>query len=108
MTINLDLKNYTDKEILSDLEKHIKEFRERIGIHEPQIINKRSDDYQKAKEYRVFALFDLMHWARLRKIQIKKSVLAVAVFPGGEKGEGDLNDTINKYMDKVFSLRYRH
>jgi hypothetical protein len=108
ITINLDLENCTDKEILSDLEKHLKVLREMSKIPEPETINPRAGDYDKAKEYRVFALFDLLYWARLNNTQIKKSVLAVAVFPNGEKGEGDLNDTIKKYMNKVFSLQYRH
>jgi hypothetical protein len=108
MTINLDLENYTDKEILSDLTKHLKDLREMSEIPEPETINPRAGDYDKAKEYRVFALFDLMYWARRNNTQIRKSVLAVAVFPDGERGEGDLNDTINKYMGNVFSLYYRH
>jgi hypothetical protein len=108
ITINLDAENFTDQEILIDLEKYLKELREMIKIPEPKIIKARNGDYIKAKEYRVFAFFDLMYWARLNNIQIKKSVLAISVFPAGEKSIVEFNDTISTYMKNIFSLKYRH
>ncbi|ENW99578.1 hypothetical protein F900_02383 [Acinetobacter modestus] len=41
----------------------------------------------KINEYRVFAYLDLCFWEAIEKHKIKKSVLAIILFPNGEKGE---------------------
>ena len=85
--LKMNWQNNTDKELIAEIERLLPEWRDKCGVIEPKqaIIKGRMDDIEKIRVYQVIAFIDLHFWSQCTGNRIKKSVLAAALFPKGEK-----------------------
>jgi hypothetical protein len=104
--VNLDLANYSDIDILQSFEKLLPKLRKCTGISETKKYKKRAGDIEKVEQYRLLELFDLNVWALANDFKIRNSVLAIALYPDGEKGETELVQTVHPHFKKIFSKEY--
>jgi hypothetical protein len=109
VSVVLNLDCHTDKEIISDLIELLPKWRNEFNITEPEgIIYAKNKDYEKVAGYRIIALFDLWIWEKWTESTIPLSVLALVLYPLGEKGEKALIDTVIPLAKRLLSGKYRH
>ena len=105
--LSVDLSNYTDKELVHIFKEFLPIWRSELDIPEPQNILGKDSEQKKLFEYRVIPLIDLLIWSNLNAISIPNRIMAVALFPDGEKGEIEFLQTILPFVKKVLDIKYR-
>lgn len=106
--INIDLKEYTDKELISDFQKLLPMWRSELGIKEPTNISySKPSDIGKVINYAIIPLLDLKIWCEITSSKITHSVYAGTLFPELNRGETDLKQTILPFLNKLMSDSYR-
>lgn len=102
--ISVDL-NVPDDILIDDFKKLLPIWREEMEM-EP--IDAPLNNYwqvvrRKIIEYKVLPYIDLMHWSKVKNVSIPSSVLTVALWPYGERGDFGIYQTIKPFIEKVMS-----
>lgn len=103
--------SYSDDIILTSIKRMLPIWREQLGINidvstENPVKTSWKINRQKIISYNAFALYDLIRWQKIAGSKITKSVLAAALYPNGEYGETAITQTIEGYVEKIFSKNY--
>lgn len=103
--IDLD---YSDEFLIEDLKRVLPMWRKAMGEIDGGDSVKINFDVllKKSLEYRVVQILDLKLWAMENEISVPNSVIVAAVYPLGEKGEYQLIQTVNKFIEKILSKKY--
>ncbi|WP_334037309.1 DUF6387 family protein [Alteromonas macleodii] len=101
--IVFDLESFTDKEILAGVKDLLSAMRKQLSIAEPNKSRVWASDRDKILEYKVLQTLDLRLWQKYEGIKIKRSVLIVALYPNGERGEVEFDATVNPFINKLTS-----
>ncbi len=108
LLLDIDIKKYTDKEIISDLAKLLPIWREQLSIEEPQDIKyAKKSDLKKILHYKIIPLADLYIWCKNYNVQIPHRVYAGVLFPDFSRGEVEFKQTIFPFFKKLVSDEYR-
>jgi hypothetical protein len=114
INININLRDLKDTQILDELKTLLPLWREKLGKEEPRGLKPRVDDYQKMKDYELFAYFDLQVWAEINEINITDHLLANCLYELGEYtvksaewGENHVKQTLKPFYQKVFNPLYK-
>jgi hypothetical protein len=108
VSVVIDLKEHTNKEIIADFEKLLPEWRKSLELPEPTDIKyAKVSDFEKIVPYRIIPLLDLLIWGKRHNKRIPHRVIAVKLFPLGEKGETELKQTILVHMNKLLSDKFK-
>lgn len=105
--INPDIENYSDAEILESIKELLPQWRDQLGLPEPEIKFAKTSDFKKIKTYSLLPLFDLIMWAESVGQKIPPRIMTIALFPHGEKGETELSVTIYPFINKMMDDSYR-
>lgn len=105
LTVNLE--QYTNKELVGIFEKLLPAWRRQLSIPEPKHSIGKDAPIKKITEYRVIPYLDLIVWAKLSKVKIPNRVMALALFPYGEKGEIEFVQTIIPFIKRITSINFR-
>lgn len=106
-TVNIDLANYTNEEILFDLKSTLEIWRRQLDAPSPNHQIAKQLEIKNIKDNRIIPRLDLMVWEQLENKQIISSVLAVVLYPNGEKGEIYLKQTMPKHLKNMTNNSYR-
>ena len=101
--IVLDLASFTDKEIVAGVKDLLSNIRKQLSIATPDKKRVWEADRDKILEYKVLQTLDLRLWQKYEGIRIKKSVLIVALYPNGERGESEFDATVDTLIKKLTS-----
>lgn len=102
LTVNIEASNDT---ILDEFQQFLIEVRERKNLrHSKPAISKAK--LKKLSKYRILPLIDCLHWEVITGNKIKRSALAMLLFPEGTKGERELTDTIIPLAKKALTTRF--
>jgi len=103
LSVNLTV---TDEIILGDIRKLLPVWREELGVSvEEQPVNSSWGVIRKKIiDYKVLPFIDLMLWARVKKLSIPSGVMAVALFPDGEKDGYAIVQTIKPFVEKLMTF----
>ena len=89
-----------------ELEKAFKAFlpkyKKLLGIKEMTKLPSK-DNFQKALAYKVLPYLDLLIWEQETQQQIKRSKLAIKLFPDGEYGNNEIKRTIHGFSMNMIS-----
>lgn len=86
VTIELDLKNHSNREIVSQLAALLDPWRDQLNIPEPKGIKiKRADYYDKVLEYKIIPLIDLKRWESLTGNTINHRIIINLLYPDNFK-----------------------
>lgn len=114
LNVNINLRDLTDTQILNELKSLLPLWREKLLKPEPKGLKSRADDYQKIKDYELFAYFDLSVWAEVNDCNITDHLMANCLYESGkyneksaEWGENHIKQTLKPFYEKVFSYRYK-
>lgn len=99
----LDLASFTNREIIAGMELLLLEMRKQLSTAEPDKNRVWVSDRKKILAYRVLQTLDLRLWQKYEGVRIKKSVLMVALYPNGERGEVEFDATVNPFIKKITS-----
>ena len=105
--IELNIEEYCDEDIIKDVQQLLPFWRKQLSVDEPDVINQRKDDVQKIVNYQLIPLLDLLLWSAANRRKIPNSVMTVALFPNGEKGEVEFRQTVLPMLHKLLDYRYR-
>jgi len=102
--ISVDL-NVSDDILIDDFKRLLPIWRKEMEM-EP--IDEPLSNYwqvvrRKIIEYKVLPYIDLMHWSKVKNVSIPSSVLTVALWPYGERGDFGIYQTIKPFIEKVMS-----
>ncbi|MEQ9867419.1 DUF6387 family protein [Pectobacterium aroidearum] len=94
-----------DEILLGDFKKLLPKWREELGIEaeEIKLTNLWSVVRKKIIEYNVLPYIDLLTWARIKGVSIPGGVLAVSLFPDGEKEQFAIVQTIRPFIDRLMT-----
>ena len=100
--ITVDLNNRDDL-LIEAFTNLLPKWREELGIPEPD--KPVSGDWESVRrkiiDYRIIPLIDLMSWESATDSKISLGVLAVSLFPDGEKESFAIAQTVKPFLDKI-------
>lgn len=93
--VEIDL-NLPDTEIIQRFSEFLPEYRKRLAAQPNQ---KRVTDntLKRLSKYNILAYLDLYTWEIETETRIKRSVLAIALYPDGSYGENSIRDSIHPF-----------
>lgn len=102
LSINLSV---PDEILISDMKSLLPKWREELGVEadEIQINNTWSVIRKKIIEYNVLPYIDLHLWANIKGVSIPGGVLAVSLFPDGDKEQFAIAQTIRPFIDRLMT-----
>ncbi|MBK4715400.1 MULTISPECIES: DUF6387 family protein [Tenebrionibacter/Tenebrionicola group] len=102
--ISLDL-NVPDEILISDMKNLLPKWRGELGIEaeEIKINNSWPVIRKKIIEYNVLPYIDLHSWANIKAVSIPGGVLAVSLFPDGDKEQFAIAQTIRPFIDRLMT-----
>jgi hypothetical protein len=106
---NIDLAGFSDAELITHFQKSLVEWREVLGVPEPERKVSTPSVVGKLKEFRIIPLLDLLTWELKNDVKIKKSILAGLLFPDNENGNSELESgkgKIMKFLNKVMAPNF--
>ncbi len=106
---NVDLAGFSDAELIAHFQKSLVEWRELLGVPEPERKVSTPRIIGKLKEFRIIPLLDLFIWEIENDAKIKKSTLSILLFPDGGSGEMLLESgkgKIMRFLDKVMASNF--
>lgn len=106
VTVEIDLKNHTDREILIQLTNLLGAWREQLDIPEPNGITfKRKDHYLKLLSYQIIPLIDIKRWEALTGNIIEERVIINLLYPDNFKL--DYGRTVLGFYNDIISNNFR-
>jgi hypothetical protein len=106
VTIEIDLKNHTDREIVTQLTSLLEEWRDQLDISEPSgITYKRTDHYQKLLNYQIIPLIDLKRWETSTGNTIEERIIINLLYPDNFKL--GFTRTVMKFYNDIVSKSFR-
>lgn len=106
VTVEIDLKNHTDREITTQLISLLKSWRGQLSIPEPSGIKiKRSDHYLNLLKYQIIPLIDLKRWEKITGINIEDRVIINLLYPNNF--ELDFSRTVMDFYNHIINGNYR-
>ena len=99
--IEIDLGARRNDEIIDELTWLLPKWRKEVGVSEPDRLKVTPSTYKRIADYRIIPYLDLYIWALNNRVTISNSVLAVALFPNGEKGDTEIRQTILKFVSDL-------
>ncbi|MDK2765454.1 MAG: DUF6387 family protein [Alteromonas macleodii] len=103
INVTLDLADFTDREIISKMEGFLSTVRKQLNVPEPDKNRVRAPDRNKILTYKVLQTLDLQLWQKFEGAKIKRSVLMLALYTDGEKGEVEFDATVKPFIEKLTS-----
>ncbi|AYM87331.1 DUF6387 family protein [Pseudoalteromonas agarivorans] len=106
---NIDLAGFSDAELVAHFQKSLVEWRELLGVPEPERKVSTPSTIQKLKAFRIIPLLDLLIWELENDVKIKKSILAGLLFHDFENGNAELESgkgKIMRFLDKVMAPNF--
>lgn len=102
VSINLDV---PDEILISDMKNLLPKWRNELGIEaeEIQLNNSWSVVRKKIIEYNVLPYIDLYLWSNMNGVSIPGGVLAVSLFPDGDKEQFAIAQTIRPFIDRLMT-----
>lgn len=102
--ISLDL-TVPDEILLSDMKKLLPKWRQELGVEaeEIQINNSWAVIRKKIIEYNVLPYIDLYLWSHVMGVSIPGGVLAVSLFPDGDKEQFAIAQTIRPFIERLMT-----
>lgn len=102
--IRVDL-NVPDDILVGDFKKLLKIWRKELGMESEEVPlnNYWQVIRRKIIDYKVLPYIDLMHWAKVKGVSIPSSVLTVALWPYGERGDFGIYQTIKPFIEKIMT-----
>lgn len=94
-----------DEILIEDFKRLLPIWRKEIGVNSVDIPLSNSWEVVKKKiiEYKVLPYIDLTIWANANKITIPHGVMAVALFPDGERDSIAMPQTIKPFIEKLMT-----
>lgn len=106
VTIEIDLKNHTNREIVTQLTFLLKEWREQLCISEPDgITYKRKDHYMRLLSYQIIPLIDIKRWEALIGNTVEERVIINLLYPDNFKL--DFARTVMGFYNDIISNNFR-
>lgn len=109
MLCNVDLASFSDAELVAHFQKSLVEWRQLLGVPEPERKVSTPSTIQKLKAFRIIPLLDLLIWELENDVKIKKSILAGLLFHDFENGNAELESgkgKIMRFLDKVMASNF--
>jgi hypothetical protein len=105
LLISVDLDNRDDL-LIESFSSLLKRWRKELNIPEPRkpIAGGWESIRKKIIEYKIIPLIDLLAWEKSSDSKISLGVLAVALFPDGEKDSIMIAQTIKPFLEKLMSF----
>lgn len=106
---NVDLASFSDAELVAHFQKSLVEWRELLGVPEPERKMSTPGVVGKLKEFRIIPLLDLLIWELGNNARIKKSILAGLLFPDNENGNSELESgkgKVMRFLNKVMAPNF--
>lgn len=102
ISVNLDV---PDEILISDMKNLLPKWRNELGIEaeEIQLNNSWSVIRKKIIEYNVLPYIDLYLWSSIKGVSIPGGVLAVSLFPDGDKEQFAIAQTIRPFIDRLMT-----
>ncbi|CAM2976330.1 DUF6387 family protein [Klebsiella quasipneumoniae subsp. similipneumoniae] len=102
--ISVDL-SVPDEILISDMKNLLPKWREELEVsaEEIQINNSWAIIRKKIIEYNVLPYIDLHLWANVKGVSIPGGVLAVSLFPDGDKEQFAIAQTIRPFIDRLMN-----
>ncbi|MBD8153334.1 DUF6387 family protein [Pantoea agglomerans] len=94
-----------DEILLGDFKKLLPKWREELGIEaeEIKVTNSWAVIKKKIIEYNVLPYIDLFIWSRIKGVSIPGGVLAVSLFPDGDKEQFAIAQTIKPFIERLMT-----
>jgi hypothetical protein len=106
VTVEIDLKNHTDREITTQLINLLKPWRDQLGIPEPDGIKiKRSDHYLNLLKYQIIPLIDLKRWEKITGNSIEDEVISILLYTNDS--DVDFSRTVMGFYNNIIENNYR-
>ncbi|HBR4700832.1 DUF6387 family protein [Klebsiella pneumoniae] len=104
VAITIDLNN-RDEILIDTFSKLLPLWRRELNIPEPNkpVSGGWESIRKKIIEYKIIPMIDLLSWERTTKNRISLGVLAVALFPDGEKDSIMIAQTVKPFLDKLMT-----
>ena len=109
---NVDLAGFSDAELVDHFQKSLVEWRELLGVPDPERKVSTPRVIGKLIEFKIIPLLDLFIWEIENDVKIKKSTLSILLFPDGgsgetllESGKGKIMRFLNKVMAPNFDFK---
>ncbi|WP_254797826.1 DUF6387 family protein [Enterobacter sp. JMULE2] len=104
VAITIDLDN-RDEILIDTFSKLLPLWRRELNIPEPSkpVTGGWESIRKKIIEYKIIPMIDLLSWERTTKNRISLGVLAVALFPDGEKDSIMIAQTVKPFLDKLMT-----
>lgn len=99
--VTLDLADFTDREIISEMKGLLSTTRKQLNAPEPNKNQVRAPDRDKILTYKVLQTLDLQLWQKFEGAKIKRSVLMFALYTDGERGEVEFDATVKPFIEKL-------
>jgi hypothetical protein len=103
--ICLNIADFTDDEICTDIKKLLKNWREQTNIKEPKVKNQRKSDVYKIISYQIIPLINLATWETINNKSILEQSLAEVVYKGMTIGRNDIQTKFKKFMRHITNDR---
>lgn len=102
--LSVDL-SVPDEILLSDMKALLPKWRDELGVEaeEIQINNTWSVIRKKIIEYNVLPYIDLHLWSNIKGVSIPGGVLAVSLFPDGDKEQFAIAQTIRPFIERLMT-----
>lgn len=94
-----------DSLILEEVKLLLKNYREAANIPEPE---KNHLTPEKLIDQRILPYIDLNIWANMNKIKIPNRLIALVLFPEGEKGEYEVRTSIKENASRAVSQSFQN
>ena len=108
----VDLASFSDAELVDHFQKSLVEWRELLGVPDPERKVSTPRVIGKLIEFKIIPLLDLFIWEIENDVKIKKSTLSILLFPDGgsgetllESGKGKIMRFLNKVMAPNFDFK---
>lgn len=105
VSINL---NHDDSELIENFKSLLKKWRQELNINEPE--KDKSWWYVKNRilEYKIIPILDILNLASACGLQISNRLIAIAVYPHGERDGFGISQTVMPFIDKSITLVSMH
>lgn len=105
VAVTIDLNNRDDV-LIESLSMLLPLWRKELNIEEPPkpVSGGWDSVRKKILEYKIIPMIDLLSWANSTGSKISLGVLAVALFPDGDKDTFMIAQTVKPYLDKLIKI----
>lgn len=107
VTVEINLKDHTDREIVSEVILLLKAWREQLNIPEPKNIKfQRANHHKNIVEYKIIPLIDLKRWELISGNKLEDGIIMAALFP--DNYNLDYKRTIKPFYKNIISSNFRY